>query len=168
MKKFIDISSLRKEGREKLDLIKEFQEESKMKNYAKGKKVLKWLAIFAGFLVLLKVFFFAAVFLKERINFSTIDSNKFQAVFLTNNQSYFGHILEINNNGVTLDKVYYFKISQNPKSAQQFNLVKLSNEIYGPEDLMHIPENQIIFWQNLRDDSQVARIIKQLEKNQLP
>ena len=70
--------------------------------------------------------------------------------------------MEISDDYLVLDKVYYFKVAEG--QAQQLNLVKLGDEIYGPEDLMHIPNNQITFWQNLRDDSQVTKIIKQLEE----
>ena len=164
MRKLIDISPFKKENREKFNLLHipkgEILNKDFFKNY--GKTVLKWLAVLAILLLLWKLSVLSLNFLGGRQDFSKIDKNKLQVVFLSNNQTYFGHILEITDDYLVLDKVYYFKVA--PGQAQQFNLVKLSDEIYGPEDLMHIPNNQITFWQNLRDDSQVTKIIKQSEE----
>ncbi len=166
MKKLIDINSFKRENREKFNLLHASENESRIKNFYKNysKTTLKWLAVLAMLLILFKLLLITAGFFKWRQDFLKIDPNKLQAVFLANNQIYFGHILEINNGYLILDKVYYFKVSQGSQSPQQLNLVKLGDEIYGPEDLMHIPNNQITFWQNLRDDSQVTKIIKQMDE----
>lgn len=164
MRKLIDISPFKKENREKFNLLHfskgEILNKDLFKNY--GKTVLKWLAVLVILLLLWKLSVLSLNFFGGGQDFSKIDQNKLQVVFLSNNQTYFGHILEISEDYLVLDKVYYFKVA--PGQAQQFNLIKLSDEIYGPEDLMHIPNNQITFWQNLRDDSQVTKIIKQSEE----
>ncbi len=143
MRKLIDINSFKKESREKFNLIHASEKESRIKNFLEkyGKIALKGLSILIALVFLWKL-----------------------AVFSSNNQTYFGHILETSNGYIVLEKVYYFKVVQGSQSSQQLNLVKLKDEIYGPEDLMRIPDNQITFWQNLRDDSQVVKIIKQLEE----
>ena len=160
MRKLIDINSFKKESREKFNLIHASEKESRIKNFLEkyGKIALKGLSILIALVFLWKLAVLSLALFKKQNN------SEWQAVFLSNNQTYFGHILETSNGYIVLEKVYYFKVVQGSQSSQQLNLVKLKDEIYGPEDLMRIPDNQITFWQNLRDDSQVVKIIKQLEE----
>src|SRR3989344_7818454 len=71
-------------------------------------------------------------------------SGKYQAVFLSNNQVYFGKLYNANSSYPTLRDIYYLQVTQvlqpkDPKSpAQQINLVKLGGELHGPEDEMRI------------------------------
>lgn len=97
--------------------------------------------------------------------FPLVDKDKWQAVFLSDGQVYFGHLREKNWDYAVLKKTYYFRAAdqQPAKQQQQINLVKLGNELHGPEDEMYIPKNQILYWENLKSDSQVVRIISQLE-----
>ena len=94
-------------------------------------------------------------------------SKTFQAVFLTNNQVYFGHIIRTTRNNIYLTDIYYLQIKQpiQPKSKKEpeFSLVKLGNEIHGPQDLMIINRGQVLFIENLKDDSKVVRAIKKFE-----
>lgn len=90
---------------------------------------------------------------------------QYQAIFLTNGQVYFGQLKSTSGNYVTLKNVFY--IQSNPQQAgasaspqPQLSLVKLGNEIHGPEQQMQIANNQIIFWENLKDDSKVVQAIK--------
>lgn len=91
-----------------------------------------------------------------------IDPNVYQAVFLTNDQIYFGHLRDINSDYLILNDVYYVKIGEDG-SGQIVRLGAI--EPHGPENVMTISKNQVLFWENLRDDSQVARTIQQI-KNQ--
>jgi hypothetical protein len=103
--------------------------------------------------------------------FPPVDSSKWQAVFLTNDQVYFGHLEEAGRDHVLLNEIYYLRVSQElqPPSQQpqtSINLVKLGDEIHGPEDSMYIPKSQIIFWENMRDNSAVVQVINQLKNPQ--
>ena len=90
-----------------------------------------------------------------------------RAVFLTNNQVYFGHFLWTPfTSTVTLKDIYYLQASQplqqgdaeNKQSAMK--LVKFGNEVHGPADKMVILKTQILFWEDLREDSPIAQKIK--------
>lgn len=102
------------------------------------------------------------------LTFPAVDKDKWQAVFLNNDQVYFGHLQEKNRDYAVLKNTYYFRAAEQSPSnqQQQINLIKLGNELHGPEDEIYIPKNQILFWENLKSDSQVARIINQLEGSQ--
>ena len=102
------------------------------------------------------------------LTFPAVNNNKWQVVFLTGDRVYFGHLNELNMDYVKLSNVYYLRVSQQlqPSTAnqqQQVNLVKLGDEIHGPENEMFIPKTQIIFWENMKEDSSVVRAIKQVE-----
>ena len=106
------------------------------------------------------------------LTFPAVESNKWQAVFLTSGQVYFGHLKELNMDYVKLSNVYYLKVSQQLQPAtakttadqqQQLSLVKLGDEIHGPENEMFIPKTQIIFWENMKADSSVVLAIQQVE-----
>ena len=93
-----------------------------------------------------------------------------QAVFLTNNQVYFGHLKGLDREYVLLKDIYYLRVAEPLQGAagQQptLNLVKLGAELHGPQDAMYIPKDQIRFWENLKDDSQVVQAIKNFAAQQ--
>ena len=94
------------------------------------------------------------------------DSSKWQAVFLSDGQVYFGKLRNYNNRFATLDQVYYLKFSEglqqaraNGEASPQLNLIKLGGEAHGPEGKMYIARDKIMFVENLRDNSKVAQAI---------
>ncbi|HTH72159.1 MAG TPA: hypothetical protein VL737_02240 [Candidatus Pristimantibacillus sp.] len=97
-----------------------------------------------------------------------IDTKKQQAVFLTNGQVYFGKIKSVNSKFVDLRGIYYLNVNQQvqPNQGQQqqqqssISLVKLGCELHGPLDQMVINRDQVTFWENLKDDGQVAQAIQ--------
>ena len=99
-------------------------------------------------------------------------SGKYQAVFLSNNQVYFGKLYNANSSYPTLRDIYYLQVTQvlqpkDPKSpAQQINLVKLGGELHGPEDAMSINKAHILFFEDLKSDSQVVAAISDYKKSQ--
>jgi len=101
---------------------------------------------------------------------SHIDSSKLQAVFLTNDQVYFGHITELNGKYLTLNNIYYLQ-TQNSGSAattttaNNVSLVKLGCELHKPYDQMVINSSEVEFWENLQSDGQVANAVKQYQQN---
>lgn len=98
-----------------------------------------------------------------------IDDEKYQAVFLTNGQVYFGKVKDINGKYVDLQNIYYLNSQQQPettdkdKAAQptSFSLVKLGCELHGPVDQMVINREQVSFWENLTTEGKVAKAIEQ-------
>ncbi len=100
-----------------------------------------------------------------------VSSGKYQALFLTNGQVYFGKIIGMTADTVTMKDIYYLQQGvQNQEkkdeaSNTQLQLTKLGKELHGPEDMMYVERSQVLFWENLKDDSQVVKNIK-LEKEQ--
>jgi len=101
-----------------------------------------------------------------------IDSSKYQAVFFTNGQVYFGKLQTVNGNNMKLTKVFYLQaesttsasattaIQQSSTDASSgVQLIKLGNEVHGPEDEMVINRDQILFFENLKSDSKVVQSI---------
>jgi len=99
--------------------------------------------------------------------FARRDNGPWRAVFLTNNQVYFGHFLWTPfTSTVTLKDIYYLQVSQPLQSGDagslppEMKIIKFGNEIHGPADKMVILKDQILFWENLREDSPIAQKIK--------
>lgn len=98
---------------------------------------------------------------------SAVETSGYQAVFLTNNQVYFGKITDMNGSYVTLANIYYLQVVQplqgttqtEAQKQQQISLIKLGKELHGPTDEMHINRDQILFYEDLRSDSDVIKAI---------
>lgn len=101
-----------------------------------------------------------------------IDKTRFQAVFLANNQVYFGHVKHIQADYIELSDVYYLQVQTSaedqPKTAGQVptqaSLAKLGDEAHGPDGTMYIAKGQVLFWENLKNDSKVVEAINELQK----
>ena len=90
-----------------------------------------------------------------------IDSDAYQAVFLTNDQIYFGRLKNISSDYLILSDVYYVKINEDGVGQ----LVKLgAGEPHGPKDEMVINQDQVLFWENIRSDSQVVKTIQNMKQ----
>jgi len=103
-----------------------------------------------------------------------IDSSKYQAVFFTNGQVYFGKLSAFNDDYMRLVDVYYLREpageesdSENPQSnttnQNSSTLIKLGagNEIHDPEDEMIISKDQVLFYENLKPDGKLSQSIQQ-------
>lgn len=106
---------------------------------------------------------------------SLIDTDKYQAVFLDNQEGhvYFGKLEVYNSRLYRLTDIFYVRVEQqniqpaDPNQAQQPNisLVKLGNELHGPEDAMFIARDKVLYWENLKEDGQVTSAIAEFVKN---
>ncbi len=95
-----------------------------------------------------------------------------QAVFLTNGQVYFGYVSHSEAQYTLLKDIYYLQVQQplQPPSGKdqqqpQISLVKLGNELHGPKDEMRINRDQILFFEDMKDDSKVNQAIADFIKN---
>ncbi len=132
-----------------------------------------WLAPFMGGILLsLLVILGAAVLHQEKGgSASDIEADKYQAVFMTNGQVYFGKLDDINSSYADLTDVYYLQVQQavqpatnNTDQQSQVSLTKLGSELHGPTDKMHISRDQILFWENLKADSTVVKAINNYQE----
>lgn len=98
-----------------------------------------------------------------------IKKNNYQAVFLNNGQVYFGNIHALNSKYIDLQNIYYLQTNNNStqqqSSSNNVSLVKLGCELHAPYDQMVINRDQVIFWENLKDSSQVVKAISDYKKN---
>ena len=107
-----------------------------------------------------------------------IDSSKYQAVFFTNGQVYFGKLQSVSNGYLKLTDIFYLQTkndegeadSKNPQKAtsdqsSDVQLIKLGNEVHGPEDEMIISKDQVLFYENLKKDGKVSQTIEQSKNN---
>jgi hypothetical protein len=101
-----------------------------------------------------------------------VKGKQYQAVFLTNGQVYFGKVSSVDGSYVTLKDIYYLQVQQQvqPKDSKstdtaqpQVSLAKLGGELHGPEDIMYISREQVLFWENLKNDGKVATAIKEYQ-----
>jgi hypothetical protein len=93
-----------------------------------------------------------------------IDHNVYQAVFLANGSTYFGKLQAQGDEWLLLSDVFY--LSSSEQSGTQ--LIKRGTEPQGPKDPMIIPRDQVLFFENMRDDSEIAGLIKKYKSGQLP
>lgn len=98
-----------------------------------------------------------------------VKPDKYQAVFLANEQAqvYFGKITAITPDTIILRDVYYIK-SQNQsnenKESQQsqavLSKIDSESELHRPYNEMRINRDQVLFWENLQDESKIVKTIK--------
>lgn len=143
-------------------------------NAGNNKKVMSFAFIgllFSGALLIVALAIYIAVGGKHGVQANYVSTEKMQAVFLNGGQVYFGNIKEINNRFLKLDNIYYLRVDQQvqPNGTQatgQPSLVKLGCELHGPQDSMIINQEQVVFWENLKDDGQVTKAVKDyIEQN---
>lgn len=152
--------------------------ESKMPSEGSSKGPWIVLAVVVLVLVVVGVLFRDKLMGKDKDSSVGASTGGYQAVFLTNGQVYFGKVAGMEKDWLTVKEIYYLQVVQPPLQGQQqpgtegqaqaqpqISLVKLGNELHGPEDEMHISQNQILFWENLKADGQVSKAIEDYKKN---
>lgn len=134
------------------------------------RKRFKIIAAIVGILLIVAVIVLGVLFFYNSSTGSTIDGSKYQAVFLADNngQVYFGKLHVLNGDYMKLTDIWYIQskntTSTNPqetenKSKPSAELIKLGNEIHGPVDEMIISKDKILFFENLKNDSRVSKLI---------
>lgn len=99
-----------------------------------------------------------------------VNKSGYQAVFLNGGQVYFGKISSSNSKYLTLNDIYYLRVNQQVQPGQEakqndVSLVKLGCELHGPDDQMVVNQDQVVFWENLKTDGQVAKAVAEFQKN---
>ncbi len=104
-----------------------------------------------------------------------VAADKYQAVFLNSQdgQVYFGKLGVYNKDLYVLTDIYYVRVetpiqpegTNQAASQQKISLAKLGNELHGPEDIMYVSRDKVLYWENLKDDGQVVKAITEYKKN---
>ncbi|MCA9309001.1 hypothetical protein KC973_01365 [Candidatus Saccharibacteria bacterium] len=111
-----------------------------------------------------------ATYTKKSDNLVGVNSGKYQALFLTNGQVYFGKLAKVDNDTIKISDIFYLQVQQavQPKEGEdkqgETQLVKLGEELHGPEDEMFIDRDQVLFWENLKGSGKVTEAISQYKK----
>ena len=129
----------------------------------RGWKIVIVIVIIVAVVFMVKRFFLAGA------GFPPVRASEWQAVFLTNNQVYFGHLKNYGREYVSLNNIFYLRVADALQQGatppgQGLNLVKLGGELHGPQDTMYVPKDKILFWENLKPDSQVVQAISNFLK----
>jgi len=90
-----------------------------------------------------------------------IDTSTYQSVVLTTNQVYFGR-LRIDGDVYLLSDVYSFSAASDA-STGTVQLVKRGSELNGPQEPLVMPGRSVLFFENMRTDSQVMKAISQIK-----
>ncbi len=105
---------------------------------------------------------------------AVIDSDKQQAVFFASGQVYFGKLEIVDDEFMRLTDVFYIQsnassetVSENPEdtTAGDMQLIKLGEEVHGPEDAMVINREQVLFFEDLKPDGRVSQLIADYRSN---
>jgi hypothetical protein len=105
-----------------------------------------------------------------------VKGGQYQAVFLTNGQVYFGKVSDINGSYVKVSDIYYLQVQQSVQpddktktstssDSSQVSLAKLGSELHGPEDTMYVSRQQVLFWENLKNDGKVVQAINSYKQS---
>ncbi len=93
-----------------------------------------------------------------------VDTSKIQAVFLANNQVYFGKINVLDKDYIHMSNVHYLRVSQQVQPGQEGaantppELVRIGCELHRPTDNMVINRSQVTFWENLKNETDINTI----------
>lgn len=101
-----------------------------------------------------------------------VDGSRYQAVFMNNGQVYFGKLTAADSDTLRLTNIYYVNVTQKVQpeeapaegEAVEPQLIKLGEELHGPDDEMFIDRDQVSFWENLKDEGKVVQAIKSYTK----
>lgn len=97
-----------------------------------------------------------------------IDKDTYQAVFLNNNQIYFGHLHDTSSDYLVLSDVYYIQLTQESSKKGQpvqekGRLIRLGDsEPHRPQNEMILNKEHILFWENLRTNSPIVNTIQSM------
>ncbi len=121
---------------------------------------LPWLVfVFLAVLVLCgATFFFQRVWQQHQ------RGQHYQAVFLSNDQVYYGHLRNWHGNQVLLTDVYYAQAASETDTKDtkqpQFVLVKLTDHATAPKDALYLNRDHILYVEDLAANSQIVQIIE--------
>jgi len=109
-----------------------------------------------------------------------VNPERYQAIFLSNGQVYFGRVADVTPETLLIEDIYYLKTVQTLQASEgnsgaekeageadpgidtdSFSLVKLGNEIHGPEDNMSVNLEHVLFVENLKPESKVVEAIRE-------
>ncbi len=132
---------------------------SKRFNQPRWLKLLYSVLLISGAILIVSIII-GAVFGPKKPEAELVKKDRYQAIFLTGGQVYFGRIDSMNAKYMRLTSIFYLRTSPQVQpngtdnaAASAPELVPLGCELHRPQNEMQINRDQIIFWENLQDES---------------
>ncbi|HEV2011574.1 MAG TPA: hypothetical protein VGS17_11175 [Candidatus Limnocylindria bacterium] len=93
----------------------------------------------------------------------TLGRAQYQAVFLTNGQTYFGRYYDRIGAYAKIEDVYYLQQTQSadPNQPPDTKIVRRGSELHGPAPRMVVPRSAVLFVEDLTDASPIAQFMRQ-------
>jgi hypothetical protein len=119
---------------------------------------LGWRAARVGIAIAILVLAFAVVRWWD-FTIPRVGAQRYQAVFLENGQTWFGHYRDRIGPYAAMDMVFYVqtKAAQETDAPAVSQLIRRGNELHAPDPQVLIPKTAIRFIEDLRDDSPIAK-----------
>lgn len=92
-------------------------------------------------------------------------SHTYYAIFMTNNQVYFGSISDKDGKYIMLKNAAYLQ-NTDPSKPQQVAMVQRGGELHSPTGDMNINRDQVLFIEELTPNSQVTKSIEAYRTSQ--
>lgn len=109
--------------------------------------------------------FVAALFFTQWWDFTvpTLGRAQYQAIFLTNGQTYFGRYYDRIGAYAKIEDVYYLQQTANadPSQVPDTKIVRRGSELHEPAPRMVVPKSAILFVEDLTDGSPIAQFMQQ-------
>src|SRR5437016_13747320 len=109
--------------------------------------------------------FLAAFFFTQWWDFTipSLGRAQYQAVFLTNGQTYFGRYYDRIGAYAKIEDVYYLQqvTSSDPNAAPDTKIVRRGRELHSPASRMLVPKSAVLFVEDLTDASPITQFMKQ-------
>lgn len=95
-----------------------------------------------------------------------IEEGAYQAVFLTSAQVFFGKLRVAGSDYYLLSDVYY--LNTPPQGDQAGQLLKRGGELHGPREPIVIPVAQVVYFENMKPESEVMSAIRRFQRGETP
>ena len=97
---------------------------------------------------------------------SYINTSQYQVACLQSGECYFGKVTSVTSDVIVIKDVFYVQKSTQAAaptasaSNNNLELIKLGNEVHGPEDMMALSRSQVLYVENLKADGKVTKTIE--------
>lgn len=117
------------------------------------KKIVIWVVIF---IFVITSFYFAFAWGRELWPFET----KYQVVALANGEVYYGRLTFFPLPKIVDPWLFQQVPAEKEGEKPETKLVPFGSLFFGPENVLYLEKDQIVWWSHLRKDSEVFKFIK--------
>lgn len=140
--------------------MKEQKSETNRHQSALKAGTLKKIVVLLASLVLVSIAGYAVY--KVLLPSQSIDRSSYQVVYLVSGQAYFGRLQNKSGEYLILESPFTVQAAAGDAEKNNSNttsLLRVRDQVYGPQDSIALKSDHVAFWQNLRKDSKVSKAI---------